>query len=176
MDSNSWEAIHPEVNAEAEFFEILNDFGDPLEVLREAISNAIDAHATKVKISFEVEVIDGRKKLVIVLEDNGHGMTYNVISKDFWGLGYSPSRDRADAIGEKGHGTKIYLRSEKIIVRTQSKEGAYISDCENPLATLSGKKLHQPRVAKTDRFLPLDQTGTHIRIEGYNDNERSKFT
>lgn len=144
-------------------------------MLREAISNAIDARATKMKIGFEVETIDGRKKLVIVITDNGAGMTYSVLGKDFWGLGYSPSRERDDAIGEKGHGTKIYLRSDKIIVKTQSKEGDYLSECENPLATLSSKKLHQPRITKIDRFLPKDQTGTTIRIEGYNDSERSKF-
>lgn len=38
------------------------------------------------------------------------------------------------------------------------------------------RKMHQPRVAKIDKFIPGDQTGTIIRIEGYNDNERSKFT
>jgi hypothetical protein len=176
MSSNEWEIIKPKVNAEAEFFEILNDFGDPLEVLREAISNAIDAHATKVKIHFDVENIEGRKKLVITVEDNGEGMSYDVISTDFWGLGYSPARDRDDAIGEKGHGTKIYLRSEKIIVKTQSKNGAYLSECDYPLSALSIRKLHQPRVAKIDNYLPDGSTGTLIRIEGYNDNERSKFT
>ena len=33
-----WEAVHPSVSAEAEFFEILNDFGNPLEIVREGIS------------------------------------------------------------------------------------------------------------------------------------------
>ena len=113
MSPTDWEEISPEVNAEAEFFEILNDFGDPLELVREAISNAIDWHATRMKISFSVENIEVRKKLVITLDDNGSGMNYDVIRKDFWGLGFSPSRDRDDTIGEKGHGTKIYLRSEK---------------------------------------------------------------
>lgn len=37
--SKQWEPIEPRVNAEAEFFEILNDFGNPLKILRESISN-----------------------------------------------------------------------------------------------------------------------------------------
>lgn len=175
MSTPDWEEVSPEVNAEAEFFEILNDFGDPLELVREAISNAIDWHATKMKISFSVENIEGRKKLVILLEDNGSGMNYDVVRKDFWGLGFSPSRDQVDTIGEKGHGTKIYLRSEKIIVRTQGKDGAYLAECDYPLSSLSDRRLHIPRVKQIDNFLPEDKTGTIIRIEGYNDNERSKF-
>ena len=41
-NQNLWKKIQPNVDASAEFFEIVNDFGDPLELLREAISNAID--------------------------------------------------------------------------------------------------------------------------------------
>ncbi len=80
-----WEIIQPKVNSEAEFFEIVNDFGDPLEVFREAISNAIDARATSVKIGIDVEVIAGRKKLVITFQDNGEGMTREILGRDFLG-------------------------------------------------------------------------------------------
>ena len=41
-EKEQWETIVPTVNAEAEFFEILNDFGNPLEILREAVANSID--------------------------------------------------------------------------------------------------------------------------------------
>ncbi len=170
---SEWEYINPQVNAEAEFLEILNDFGDPLEVLREGISNAIDAKATWMKIAFTVDEIEGAKRLVITMLDNGLGMPKDVLSRDFWGLGYSPSRERKDAIGEKGHGTKIYLRSEHVKVRTQNAEGAYLSECERPLRALSQKKIHQPRLRPIDNFLP--HTGTEITIVGYNDNQRSKF-
>jgi hypothetical protein len=180
--SNEVEIIQPEVNAEAEFLEILNDFGDPLEILREGISNAIDAHATWIKIGFSAEEIDGARQLVLSMIDNGQGMTRDVLAKAFWGLGYSPSRERDDAIGEKGHGTKIYLRSEHIEVRSQSVEGAFFSICERPLRALSQKKLHQPKLAAIDNFLPDDpnflpgsNTGTEIKIIGYNNNEYSKF-
>lgn len=170
---SNWEVINPKVNAEAEFFEIVNDFGDPLELLREGISNAIDAKASWIKITFSVDEIDGAKRLVIRMEDNGQGMTKDVLARDFWGLGYSTSRERKDAIGEKGHGAKIYLRSEKVIVRTQNENEAFYSVCENPLRNLSQKKLHEPKLQEIEKFIP--HTGTEITIVGYNDNQRTKF-
>jgi len=167
------EIINPNVNAVAEFLEILNDFGNPLELLREAISNTIDAGASWIKILFDVQEIDGSKRLVVVISDNGHGMTKDVIHRDFWGLGYSTSRDHKDAIGEKGHGTKIYLRSERIEVFTQSKDGAYYSYCDTPLRDLSKGEIHRPKIQKIENL--WDHTGTMIRIIGYNDNQRSQF-
>lgn len=168
-----WETITPKVNSEHEFFEIVHDFGNPLELIREAISNAIDAHATWIKISFNVEQIEGNKRLVVTLFDNGDGMTHDILNRDFWGLGYSQFRERPDAIGEKGHGTKIYLRSESITVRTQHAGGAYESKCNRPLSDLTAKRLHKPALRSIERF--LTHTGTEIKIVGYNDNERSKF-
>jgi len=112
-------AIAPAVNVNAEFFEIAHDFGDALELVREAISNSLDAEGTEIEIKFDVEQIDGDGVLV-----NGRGMSREVLERDFWGLGYSTSRGNPDKIGEKGHGTKIYLRSEKIIVKTQTTAGA----------------------------------------------------
>src|ERR1700733_4579182 len=104
-----WQAIHPSVSAEAEFFEILNDFGNPLEIVREAISNAIDASATQMDVSFSVEEIQGNSRSVIRFVDNGSGMTEDVLRTVFWGLGHSTSRGDKTKIGEKGHGTKIFL-------------------------------------------------------------------
>jgi hypothetical protein len=171
--TGEWSRIQPSVNAEAEFFEILNDFGDPLELLREALSNAIDAAATEFSLKFSVPEVAGAPRLVIDIHDNGRGMTQEVLANDFWGLGYSQSRSRSDAIGEKGHGTKIYLRSQRVEVRTQSVEGALEAVCESPLEALSRHALHTPQIRTIPRF--RDRTGSEIRIIGYNDNERSRF-
>jgi hypothetical protein len=171
--TGEWARIEPSVNAEAEFFEIINDFGDPLELLREALSNAVDAAATEFSVKFSVPEVSGAPRLVIDIHDNGRGMTQEVLEKDFWGLGYSQSRSRSDAIGEKGHGTKIYLRSQRVEVRTQSVEGAVEAICESPLEALSRRALHAPQIRALPRF--RDGTGTEIRVTGYNDNERSRF-
>ena len=168
-----WIAITPQVNAEAEFLEIASDFGNPLEIVREAVSNSIDAGARSIKIAFSVEEVDGAQTLVITVEDDGSGMTKGVLEKDFWGLGFSGSRDDKTKIGEKGHGTKIYLRSEEVRVLTHSNEGAHESVCERPMRALTRRLAHQPRIRPVQ---PTQKhTGTSIRIYGYNQNERSAF-
>ena len=173
--SFNWEAIQPQVSSEAEFREIASDFGDPLEIVREAISNAFDASATKMRILFDVQDIDGAPTLVIEFEDNGNGMSKETLRDHFWGLGFSTSRTDAEKIGEKGHGTKIYLRSELIEVRTQTETDSWESVCERPMRELANRRMHSPRIRESERW-KKDGTGTFIRVVGYNSNERSKFT
>jgi hypothetical protein len=168
-----WSSIQPSVSAEAEFYEILNDFGNPLEIVREAISNAIDAGANRMDVTFAVEEIQGNTRSVVRFSDNGTGMTEDILKRDFWGLGHSTSRGDKTKIGEKGHGTKIFLRSERVSVRTQTENAAYESLCDRPLSALSQKQLHSPLFRNIDPF--REGTGTEIEVIGYNDNERSKF-
>jgi hypothetical protein len=168
-----WTTISPAVSAEAEFFEILNDFANPLEIVREAISNSIDATARQMEISFTVEEFLGNARSVIRFVDDGRGMTEDVLRRDFWGLGHSTSRGDKSKIGEKGHGTKIFLRSERVSVRTQNENDAFESVCEYPLAALAQKELHKPKLRKIEKF--RETPGTEIQVVGYNDNERSKF-
>jgi histidine kinase/DNA gyrase B/HSP90-like ATPase len=171
--TSEWISIKPQVNSEAEFLEIASDFGNPLELIREAISNSIDANATTIDIEFGVEDFDGAQTLVITIRDNGLGMTREKLEKNFWGLGFSDSRGDASKIGEKGHGTKIYLRSEEVRVYTQSAEGAYESICERPMRALSRMQPHQPRVRQVE---PVEtHTGTILKVYGYNQNQRSAF-
>lgn len=177
----SWETITPKVDSSAEFREITNDFGNPLELVREAVSNAIDWEASQIHISFTVEDVHGDKRLVIRLKDDGTGMSKETLRKDFWGLGFSQSRDLKQhgegkhRVGDKGHGTKIYLRSQSVRVRTQGADGAFESICENPSRDLNSGQLHTPRLVGIDSFLGKNETGTEIEIIGYNDNERASF-
>ena len=47
--------LTPTVDETQEFLEIANDFSNPLEIVREAISNAFDARATEIDVLFTVE-------------------------------------------------------------------------------------------------------------------------
>lgn len=171
---SDWTELQPKVSEHAEFFEIANDFGNPLEVLREAIANAFDWHATYIQIKFSVESIDGYDRLVIELQDDGAGMSYDTLANNFWDLGNSLSRKDAGKIGEKGHGTKIYLRSHKVIVRTyDGGDNAYESVCEDAFAKLSSGQMHAPKIRVLDS--PI-QKGTFIRIEGYNNSVQTNYT
>ncbi|MSU62397.1 MAG: hypothetical protein EXS31_08375 [Pedosphaera sp.] len=99
--------ITPKVDEAQEFIEIANDFANPLDLVREAISNAFDATATEIRLSFEAEMIAGEKVFVIKLTDNGTGMGRNEL-QSFFDLGNSTRRGDKTTIGEKGHGTKVY--------------------------------------------------------------------
>ena len=124
--------ITPTVNQAKEFMEIASDFGQPLELLREAISNAFDAKATRIRLLFFTELIKGVHVLKIVIEDNGTGMDRENLQA-FFDLGNSPRHKEKTAaaegtanwpIGEKGHGTKVYFNSSKIAVFTHNGDRA----------------------------------------------------
>ena len=121
--------FYPEVDAASEFLEISNDFTDPKDIIREVISNAFDAGATEIKISAAVDRSTGEDELVITARDNGHGISEENL-KSFFGLGFSTRRETdnqgnksSGAIGEKGHGTKVYFNSRKIELTT----GAHVT-------------------------------------------------
>jgi sensor histidine kinase regulating citrate/malate metabolism len=100
-------SFKPNVDQVQEFIEIAGDFSNPLDLVREAISNAVDAKAKQVSIIFDVTKEYGENVLVIVLQDDGIGMDQTTI-RAFFDLGNSSNRGNPDAIGEKGHGTKVY--------------------------------------------------------------------
>ena len=75
--------ITPKVDETQEFVEIANDFSNPLDLIREAISNAYDAKCSEIKISFEVIKQYGESILKIILKDNGSGMTPDQLQNFF---------------------------------------------------------------------------------------------
>ena len=172
------ETFSPQVNAIKEFFQIANDFGEPLEIVREALSNAYDSGASN--FSFEVTYDAASGKTIIEMRDNGGGMSYDTLKTNFWDLGNSFSANSvADHIGEKGHGTKIYLRSDRVYVMTRTKEGETSeATCVHPLEALSNNRLHEVEIApaELDENLLPECVGTYIKVIGYNNSDTSMFT
>lgn len=147
----------PQVNEVNEFIEIASDFEDPLEVIREALSNSYDAEATWVEIEIKQDE-EGRNTLII--EDNGHGMDEQDLAS-FFDLGNS---SKSDAIGYKGHGTKIYYKSDEIRVETV-KDGTRIESVMNlPWETLNNRELptYSIDTEETD-----ETSGTRIEVHGF---------
>ncbi|MGP8263204.1 MAG: ATP-binding protein [Rhodoblastus sp.] len=168
----------PEVNAQAEFLEICNDFTEPREIVREAISNGFDAGAKNVTISAHVDRTTGVDELVLRFHDDGHGMDEPSL-KAFFSLAKT-TRMQTDergfkmsgAIGEKGHGTKIYFNSRKITVNTV-KDGTMIEAVmENPRAKL--RRGEMPVVEFFSRSVDAPNSTTII-VNGYNDNSLGGF-
>lgn len=165
--------ITPKVDASREFIEIAMDFANPLDLVREAISNAFDAGANKIRLIFDVIDDCGEKKLKIEIADNGHGMDKTGL-ESFFDLGNSLRRDDEKAIGEKGHGTKVYFNSAEIEVVTVKDGVKYHALMKKP-----NKKLHNhtiPEVEVTSEPAPKEPGGTIIYILGYNNNRFDKFS
>jgi len=165
--------LTPKVDETQEFIEIANDFSNPLELVREAISNAYDAKSTEIKIKFEVKKDCGEAILEIVIEDNGTGMGKNGL-QSFFDLGNSLRRNDIESIGEKGHGTKVYFNSKKIIVQTWKNKIEYNAVMEEPFKNLHNRKIPVVNVEKADCAEGI--SGTKVTIIGYNNNRRDKFT
>ncbi|MGC9973698.1 MAG: ATP-binding protein, partial [Bryobacteraceae bacterium] len=164
--------ITPSVCEEHEFLEIAEDFSNPCEIFREALSNSFDAGATEMHILLTVVPKGFRQILRIEIADNGRGMSRDELCA-FFDLGNSTNRGKPETIGDKGHGTKIYYKSSRIEVIT-NKDGcqlrADVRDAYDALA--NGSK---PVVSVSSKPSEADK-GTRIIIDDYNYSIRDKFT
>lgn len=168
--------ITPQVNSAQEFIEISQDFSNPLDLVREGISNGFDAKAKNMKLGFSVISEYGERLLKIDIEDDGTGMDQDGL-KSFFDLGNSMRRDTKDetgAIWEKGHGTKVFLNSRKIEVITVKDGIRYNAIMNEPKKNLFDHKI--PTVDVAQENVKEISNGTHIIIYGYNENRRDKFT
>ena len=167
------EIITPKVNETQEFIEIAFDFSNPLDLVREAISNSFDYKATEMRIGFETITDCGEKVLKITLEDNGQGMNLDGL-QSFFDLGNSMSRGDVEKIGEKGHGTKVYLNCKSIYVETQKDGKIYKAFMDEPERKLHNREI--PTVQVEEHMAETKESFTKITVLGYNNNRRDKFT
>lgn len=172
------------VNAANAYRQIITNFSNPLEFVREAISNSIDAGAKNLRITVEQkEGPTGQPEIRIVISDDGKGMDERRLER-FFNLGDSEKSElKSDGdgemehlIGEKGFGTKIYLNSRKVEVRTTDK-----SSVVSLLAVSQGhlERIHDAASGEPPQYdvskLEKGSVGTEIKIFGYNHNDGSKL-
>lgn len=102
-----------------------------LEVVREALSNARDHKATRVWIRTEK---DQRNRVTLTIADDGEGMDQARLAA-FWGVGATSKADPRQAIGYKGHGTKLFFDCERLSVATRTEpSGAWrVTALDTPL-------------------------------------------
>ena len=164
--------IKPMVDPTQEFIEIAYDFSNPLDLVREGISNAFDAGADRIEMLFSTFMDCGEPILKIIIKDNGHGMDMKGL-QSFFDLGNSTRRDNIETIGEKGHGTKVYLNSSKIEVITVH-EGIKLNAVMNsPIRQLHAHITPEVEVSKDET---TENNGIEIIITDYNNSDRSLFT
>lgn len=165
--------IEPKVDSAQEFIEIAMDFSNPLDLVREAISNAFDAQAKEIILDFSVIQEYGEKVLKIQIIDDGTGMDMEGLVS-FFDLGNSLRRNDEDTIGEKGHGTKVFFNSRRIDVITARDGKKYHAVMLNPSKELFDRRI--PKVTVTTETVEIQDHGTSITILGYNNDRREKFT
>lgn len=163
----------PSVDETQEFIEIANDFSNPLDLVREAVSNSCDANCRNIRLVFEVEETYGERDLKITIEDDGEGMNLNEL-KSFFDLGNSTRRNNSNAIGEKGHGTKVYFNSSQITVET-FKDGVFLkAEMHEPIKNLHKRIIPEVNVNQSEEGTITK--GTKIIVRGYNSNRMERFT
>lgn len=165
--------ILPAVDAVREFLEIAGDFTNPLEVVREAISNALDADATRISLEFSQPKEAGALILLINIEDDGTGMDEAGL-QSFFDLGNSSKRGDTTTIGEKGHGTKVYFNCSSIRVETVRDGRRLTAVMDLPYASLQDGRLPTAAVEASD--VTGEQSGTRILIKGFGGNQGELFT
>ena len=161
----------PQVSASREFMEISNDFANPLEIVREAISNSFDAKASEIKIDFNVIKIDGEEVLQIIFTDNGEGMDENGL-KSFFDLGNS-TKEGENNIGEKGHGTKVYFNSSKIEITTIRDNQKIVAVMDTPKKKLCSNEIPEVKYYKETT---KETSKTEIKVISYNNNRMEHFS
>lgn len=165
----------PKVNQSNEFKEIANDFTNPLELVREAISNSFDANSTLIQLSFEVVDLDGEDVFKVDIYDNGDGMNETDL-ESFFDLGNSSRRNDKSTIGEKGHGTKVYFNSRDIHIKT-IQDGQFIeAQMSEIYKTLNRGEIPNYSYEIRDLSSADFEKGTLITVYGYNLNKLSSFT
>lgn len=155
------ETRKPKVNEVNEFLEIASDFEDPLEVIRESLSNSYDANSGEILIEINQRPTGSE----IIIEDDGDGMTSDEL-ESFFDLGNSTKRGKEnDSIGYKGHGTKIFYKSDRIEVSSANEGTNLRAIMENPWEKLNNGIL--PEYEVTERETSSANTGTRIKITGF---------
>ena len=164
--------LTPTVDETREFIEIANDFSNPLDLVREAISNSFDALAIKIEILFSTIDEYGETRSLITIRDDGEGMDEKGL-QSFFDLGNSLRRGNQNAIGEKGHGTKVYFNSNSIDVVTTHAGTTLRAKMKKPFQELHDGNVPIVSVKKEKTNLP---DGTEIIIKGYQNSRRDRFT
>ncbi|HBF37022.1 MAG TPA: hypothetical protein DDW50_06845 [Firmicutes bacterium] len=164
------------INKGYELYQIITDFGDPLEIFREAFQNAIDENATEVYCNvYELKKMSG-SELIIDIWNNGNGLPKQKVAC-FFDLANSSKVDDnliplKGKLGYKGHGSKIFFNSRKVLITSKTREEYWTVELNEPL-----KQIEQNNAIEYSSFkLPVDcglelpitwEQGFFVRIIGH---------
>lgn len=156
------------VNQVSLYREIAKNLVNPLEVIREAISNSHDASAKEIMI--KIDINPQTNKIIIEISDDGNGMDDKGFER-FFNLG--DSQKLQNLIGQKGLGTKTYFRSGNITVESQSNDKRYKATLSTPWDTLNKNILPEYEFNEIE-YIP-GKGGTFITVEDYKIDKPERY-
>ena len=101
--------------------DVVRQFSDPFAFYRELVQNAIDAGAGRIAVRIVHDDAEGLTKIAV--EDDGSGMTEEVLTNDLTVLFKSTKEQRDDAIGKFGIGFVSVLAIEPLLVAVDTSTG-----------------------------------------------------
>ena len=150
-------------NAEYELYQIITDFGDPLEIFREAFQNAFDEGATKIFCRIYQEKKLTGDEIIFDIWNNGQGLPRNNV-KNFFDLANSTKIKNnipiSGKIGYKGHGSKIFFNSKKVIIASKLSNDSWSVELEEPL-----KQLEEKGYIQYSEFIDNKDSEIHVPID-----------
>jgi len=170
--SNEHEA---QIDLGYEMYQIIKDFTNPLQIIREAFQNSFDEEASEIYCDVNIQQRLGTEDLIIDFWDNGHGIREEHIPC-FFGLAKStkvtPEKTPTDKLGFKGHGTKIYFNCERVEIFSKPDKnkpgwGVFL---EEPLKQIRERGIfsNSALIAAIDCSIKLPdnfETGLFVRIK-----------
>jgi hypothetical protein len=169
--------IAPKIDVRNLVRELAENKVDSLELLREALSNAKDHHASRIWIR---TTRGPRNEVSVLLVDDGDGMDQHGLEA-FWGVGASAKPARC--IGYKGHGTKLYFGSQRLTVATRptTSRSWQISVVDDP-PNAAGNSIDVRDIGAADGLHSeltnlglIEGTGTAILIENIRFGDGAKL-
>jgi len=125
------------INQGYELYQIITDFGDPLEIFREAFQNALDEEATMVFCNVHHKKRLSGSELYIDVWNNGSGLPKSKVS-NFFDLANSTKIDEhglpiKGKLGYKGHGAKIFFNSIEVQITSKCENEYWSVNLEKPI-------------------------------------------
>ena len=159
-----------------ELYQIITDFGDPLEIFREGIQNSFDEGASEIYVNvYEKQKLGGDSSLIIEIIDDGNGLKKENISNFFDVANSTKVSD--DYIpnsktkhGYKGHGAKVFFNASEVLICSKTEQGEYwAAQLKSPIQQIadSGKLFYSEFENPSDLNVGLPEgwkSGFMVRI------------
>lgn len=150
-----------QINKGYELYQIITDFGEPLEIFREAFQNAIDENAQKVFCHvYEKQRMSG-SELIIDIWNDGNALKKEQVA-NFFGLAKSTKVDENNMpikgkLGYKGHGAKIFFNARKVQICSKEDGIEWGVDLDAPLTQLEDNNTFE-----YSNVIPFEQLEAHL--------------